>query len=226
MIKDELFERSPIRCFDKATDGGLKAGDLGLLTAKKGLGKTSVLVQFGVDTLLQDKQVVHVSFDQQSSNVITWYQDIFTEIAKKKNISNVSDLVNELVRKRIILNFNQDAITLPQVVKTVKALAEGGIATACLVIDGIDLSKVSADDIKCVASYAKEAGVAVWFSASSEGTDLASTVKPDFAALFAAVLHLNPKPDMIELAVLKLRDAAVKASGLKLDSKTLLIAEK
>ena len=83
MIKDELFERSPVRCFDKAT-GGLKAGELGLLTSKKGLGKTSVLVQFGVDTLLQDKQVIHVSFDQHSSNVITWYQDIFTEIAKKK----------------------------------------------------------------------------------------------------------------------------------------------
>ena len=89
MIKDELFERSPIRCFEKATNGGLKAGELGLLTAKKGLGKTSVLVQFGVDTLLQDKQVVHVSFDQQSSNVISWYQDIFTEIAKKKNIATV-----------------------------------------------------------------------------------------------------------------------------------------
>ena len=43
MIKDELFERSPIRCFEKAT-GGLKAGELGLLTSKKGLGKTSVLV--------------------------------------------------------------------------------------------------------------------------------------------------------------------------------------
>ena len=80
MIKDELFERSPVRCFEKAT-GGLKAGELGLLSSKKGVGKTSVLVQFGVDTLLQDKQVVHVSFDQQSANVITWYQDIFTEIA-------------------------------------------------------------------------------------------------------------------------------------------------
>ena len=102
MLKDELFERSPVRCFEKAT-GGLKAGELGLLSSKKGVGKTSVLVQFGVDTLLQDKQVVHVSFDQQSANVITWYQDIFTEIAKKKNVSNVSELVSELVRKRIIL---------------------------------------------------------------------------------------------------------------------------
>lgn len=226
MFKSELLERSPIRCFDKATNGGLKAGEMGLLTAKKGLGKTSVLVQFGVDTLLQDKQVVHVSFDQQSANVITWYQDIFTEIAKKKNISNVSELVNEVVRKRVILNFNQDAVALPQVVKTLKALAEGGVVASCLVIDGIDLSKVSVDDLKVMADYAKEAGVVVWFSASCEGTDLKSTLADDYQPLFAAVAHLEPKSDMIEVMILKLHDEVNKTSGLKLDSKTLLIAEK
>ena len=79
MGKQELFESSPIRAFDAATNGGLKAGELGLVTAKKGLGKTSVLVQFGMDTLLNGQQLVHVSFDQHSSNVITWYDGIFTE---------------------------------------------------------------------------------------------------------------------------------------------------
>ena len=32
MAKQELFERSPIRAFDEATNGGLKAGELGLVT--------------------------------------------------------------------------------------------------------------------------------------------------------------------------------------------------
>ena len=52
MAKQELYERSPIRAFDEVANGGLKAGELGLVTSKKGLGKTSVLVQFGMDTLL------------------------------------------------------------------------------------------------------------------------------------------------------------------------------
>lgn len=84
MAKQELFERSPIRAFDEATNGGLKAGELGLVTAKKGLGKTSVLVQFGMDTLLNGKQLVHVSFDQHSENVISWYDGIYNEISKKR----------------------------------------------------------------------------------------------------------------------------------------------
>lgn len=225
MIKDELFERSPIRCFEKAT-GGLQSGQLGLITSKKGLGKTSVLVQFGVDTLLQDKQVVHVSFDQQSANVITWYQDIFTEIAKKKNISNVSELVTELVRKRIILNFHQDAMALSHIVTTLEALAQGGIQASCLVVDGVELTKLKAEDVQAIADYAQKSGVAVWFSASSDADDLAGTLAADLQDKFQSVVRLEAKTDVIELMILKMGSEGARSSGLKLDSKTLLIAEK
>lgn len=84
MVKQDLINLSPVRFFDDIADGGLKAGQLGLITAKKGLGKTSVLVQLGIDALIQDKQLVHVSFDQHSSNVISWYNSILAEIGKKK----------------------------------------------------------------------------------------------------------------------------------------------
>ena len=68
MDKKDLIAHSPVRYFD-VTNAGLKDGEMGLITAKKGLGKTSILVQFGIDSLLNDKALVHVSFDQQSSNV-------------------------------------------------------------------------------------------------------------------------------------------------------------
>ena len=82
MEKEDLFTHSPVRYFDKATSAGLKDGQLGLITSKKGLGKTSILVQFGLDNLLNNKALVHVSFDQKSSNVISWYSSILSEIAK------------------------------------------------------------------------------------------------------------------------------------------------
>ena len=138
MAKQELFERSPIRAFDEATNGGLKAGELGLVTAKKGLGKTSVLVQFGMDTLLNGKQLVHVSFDQHSENVISWYDGIYNEISKKKTIANAADVKDQIVRNRTILNFNQDNFNLEKVVNTLNALKAGGIAVAGVVIDGVD----------------------------------------------------------------------------------------
>ena len=133
MAKQELYERSPIRIFDEAANGGLKVGELGLVTAKKGLGKTSVLVQFGMDTLLNGKQLVHVSFNQHSENVISWYDGIYNEISKKKAIANAADVKEQILRNRTILNFNQDNISLEKVVNTLNALKAGGTAVAGVV---------------------------------------------------------------------------------------------
>ena len=129
MNKKDLFDCSPIRAFDKLTNGGLKAGEVGLITSKKGLGKTSVLVQFAMDSLLNDKNLVHVSFDQESSNVISWYSSVFAEIAKKKNISNAQELKDEIMKERVILNFNPENFTLAKLINTVKALKDAGLKT-------------------------------------------------------------------------------------------------
>ena len=117
MVKQDLYNKSPVRLFDAVTEGGLKEGGLGLVTSKKGLGKTSVLVQFGMDTLLKDEQLVHVTFDLHSSNVISWYDGIFAEIAKK-SAGNSAELKTDVVSKRTILNFSLDNFSVTKVVNT------------------------------------------------------------------------------------------------------------
>lgn len=226
MEKSDYFDFSPVRLFDKCTNGGLKAGELGLVTAKKGLGKTSILVQFGMDSLSQGKQLVHVSFDQHSSNVISWYESIFTETLKKKNVSNASELKNEMVRNRTILNFNQETFALGKVVNTLKALKDGGINVSAIVVDGVDLSKVSADDMKSVKDFAAAENLTVWFSATAEGESLSDSVPAAMAEDFAAVIHISPRQDGVYVSVLKCHDMPSTTDILKLDAKTLLMTAK
>ena len=47
------------------------------------------------------------------------------------------------MRDRTILNFNQESFTLPKVINTIGALKSGGINVKALVIDGLDLDKIS-----------------------------------------------------------------------------------
>ena len=210
MAKQELFERSPVRAFDEVANGGLKAGELGLLTSKKGLGKTSVLVQFGMDTLLNNKQLVHVSFDQKSDNVISWYDGIFNEISKKKPLPNAADVKEQLNRNRTILNFNQDNFNLEKVVNTLNALKAGGIAVAGVVIDGVDFAKVK-----------------VWMSATSTSEDLEDQAPKAILPYFTAVVHLvASKASGTQVKILKMGKKGAVDSTLKLDSKTLLITNK
>ena len=225
MVKQDLFDKSPVRLFDEATNGGLKTGSLGLVTSKKGLGKTSVLVQFGMDTLLQDKQLVHVTFDLHSSNVISWYDGIFTELAKKKNVGNASELKNDVVAKRTILNFSLDNFSLSKVVNTLNALKAGGIAVSGVVMDGIDFSKVSEGDVNAVAQYAAAEKVTIWLSANADGSKLADSVPAAFEKYFGAVVNLAQENDKVAIKVLKIGDKKDVETGLKLDSKTLLMTK-
>lgn len=226
MAKQELYERSPIRIFDEASGGGLKAGEMGLVTAKKGLGKTSVLVQFGMDTLLNGKQLVHVSFNQHSENVISWYDGIYNEISKKKSIANAADVKEQVLRNRTILNFNQDNISLEKMVNTLNALKAGGTAVAGVVIDDVDFSKVKEADIQAVASYAKATKTKVWMSATAEGESLEDSAPKQLLPYFSAVIHLSAKSSATQMSILKMGKKTDLECTLKLDSKTLLITGK
>ena len=224
MAKLELYNKSPIRAFDNVANGGLKAGEMGLVTSKKGVGKTAVLVQFGIDTLLNGKQLVHVSFDQVSSNVIEWYDTIVQEIVKNK----ISDEDKEVImRNRTILNFNQDNFNLEKVVNTLNALKAGGIGVAGVVIDGVDFGKVKESDIQAVASYAKATKTKVWISATAESTKLADQAPKALLPYFSFVVHLEPsKSNGTSLKILKAGKLENVESTLRLDSKNSLILSK
>ena len=219
MIKQELVDKSPVRFFEKSTNGGLKAGEVGVLASKKGLGKTSVLVQFGLDMLLQDKQVIHVSFNQKQDFVMSWYEDIYAEVSKRKNLSEADALKTELVKKRIILNFNQE-VKAAQIIKSLKALAEGGIKVNALIIDGLKLSTVAAEIVADLKAYAKEAGIVIWLSVST--TDEVTVVPQDIVDIADMVIYLDHKVDTTVMNISKNRENAATGVQLKLDTKTLL----
>ena len=225
MVKQDLINHSPVRLFEKISDGGLKSGQMGLITAKKGLGKTSVLVQFGLDALIQDKPLVHVSFDQHSSNVITWYENVLSEIGKKKNFGDTTELNESIVSNRIILNFNQENFTLPKVVRTIKALKEGGTNISAIVVDGADFSKISKEDIASVADYVKSEKIVAWFSDTNEAAKLSETVSKDFLPYFSTVGHLASSGNSVDLTVLKSDDKEIEPVSLKIDSKTMLMSK-
>lgn len=218
MDKKELLSQSPVRYFD-VTNASLKEGEMGLITAKKGLGKTSILVQFGIDTLLDDKSLIHVSFDQQSSNVIAWYSSIMSEIAKKKKL-NIEEINEEIVRNRTILNFNQETFTLPKVVNTLKALKDGGISISTIVVDGLNLGKISKEDLDCFTKFVKAENMKAWFSYTNEASDLKNSIDADKADNFTTVAHLAAEGKDLALTILK------NGSGkVKLDAKTLLMSK-
>jgi len=233
MVKQELIQRSPVRVFEKSIHGGLKAGEIGVIASKKGVGKTSVLVQIALDKLMQGKKVIHVSFYQHTDYVIAWYEDIFSEIAKKKNLEHALEVKNDLVKNRVLMNFNQDGVTSEQIIRSLRAMIiDGGFKADALIIDGYDFSRTTKERISAIKDFAKELHLEVWYSCniSPDESKVDKIAIPqalqDFADILDIIVVLEPKQDFVQFSVVKDRTVLNPTHmDLKLDIKTLLIAE-
>lgn len=224
MIKQDLIDNSPVRLFEKAAASVLQPGQMGLITSKKGLGKTSVLIQFAIDALLHDKHVVHISFDQHSSNVITWYDSVLSEIGKKKNLSDMTEISNVIMRDRTILNTNQETFSMEKIVNTLNALISGGIHVGAIIIDGLELQKLSLDQIELIANFVSKNNITAWFSDTNESNELKTTLKAEIEPKFATVAHIAAEGKEVKLFLLKANNQP-NSNSICLNTKTMLMCE-
>lgn len=229
MVKEELIQRSPVRIFESSIQGGLKAGEIGVIASPSGIGKTSVLVQIGLDKLLQSQKVIHISFSQHNSYVLSWYENIFEEFIRKQDVQNSEDLKDDLVKNRVVMHFNQAGMNTEQILRSLKSLIlEGGFKAEGIIIDGYDFYQTDHEALAKVKTFAQELQVSVWFSCNIKEApveDIPAVLK-GYIDLLEVIIELEPKSDYIGLAVSKNREIITpKNSSLRLDPKTLLILE-
>ncbi len=233
MLKEELIAKSPVRLLEQSIEGGLKQGNIGVIASRKGIGKTSVLVQLALDELMRGRKVIHVSFSAHTSYVIAWYENIFSELARRRNLENIAEIKDELVKNRVIMNFAQEGVAIGQILRSLRAMIiDGGFKATTLIIDGFDFSRSSHDQLMEVKRFASEMGLEIWYSATLFGEEPVldrnniPVVLREFIDLFSVLILLEPKTEYIHFIVVKDHERLNPQDlHLKLDSKTLLIAE-
>jgi KaiC/GvpD/RAD55 family RecA-like ATPase len=232
MIKQELNDRSPLRIFEHSTRGGLGKGNIGVIAARQGVGKTACLVHIATDQLLQGKQVIHVSFSTNPRHIVDWYEDIFREIADKFGLESAMAVHDEMIRRRIIMNFNQASIRLTQVAGSLRSMIrDGHFAADTVVVDAYDFKTVTAEELAQVKAFAAEQGLEIWFSISlgyeqpCYDTRGIPGLLSDLMEPVSIVICLKPEEKHIRLQLAKDHGAPIREDlHLKLDPRTLLIA--
>ena len=233
MVKAELIKRSPLRLLEKSLHGELKPGAIGVLASRKGVGKTACLVHIATDKLLQNRHVIHVSFSGRTDHIISWYEDIFKEIAEKRNLDDAMDVHDQLIKNRVIMNFSQEGATADQVITSLRAMiAEGHFDADLIVVDGYDFEKGDPETFGKVKGFAEEVGVAVWMSASThrDRPDTDEHGVPELLAAYEShidvLITLEPTEKHVKLRLIKDYDTyPAEDLHVHLDSKSFLIAE-
>jgi hypothetical protein len=232
MIKSQLIKRSPIRVFEETLDGGLGIGHLGVLTARKGVGKTASLVHIATDKLLRGQNVLHISFADDPKHIVTWYEQVFREVAKANKLENEMDVHDEIIRRRLILHFKQANVPFEEIETNYEQVKAGFSGDPqVIIVDGFPFEDASHEQLAAWQSFAEAKNVAIWFSATlhRDQLDLDDQGVPapvnKFTDLLKVIIMLNPKQDYIEYNLVKShQNGNGKKIQLKLDPKTLLIS--
>jgi archaellum biogenesis ATPase FlaH len=221
--------RSPLRQLEKALHGGLGVGNLGVLVAGHGLGKTAFLVGVALDELLRGGSVLHVALGQSVSHVRDHYDALFEELAASLHIEDPVTLHAEIDRQYSIRSYQPRDFSVTKLDQAVEQEREMGHKLSLVVIEGVDLGETEHQELAQLRELARDLGAEVWLSvASAEERVMESpAVVKRFDDLLSVVLALEPPEagrDTLSLRALRGHDDAdLTELRVALDPRTLLL---
>ena len=234
MVKSELIKRSPLRILEKSIQGGLGKGNIAVIASRKGVGKTACLVHIATDKLFNDSFVIHVSFSRRTDHIISWYEDIFNEISKKRELEDALSIHDEIIKKRVIMNFNSLTVDIPQILKSLEAMiVNGNFKADAVIVDGLEIAQMNNENLKKLKDFSVKLGLEMWISASLKKEDAVYDDEgfpyelKDLVDSIDVLITLRYDDQNIRMDILKEHESETSPeSHLILDPKTLLIVQK
>jgi hypothetical protein len=235
MLKEDLILKNPLRVLSPADQGKTEAPRMGLIMSRAGLGKTAILVQIALDSMLRGNKVLHVSIGQSLEKTKIWYDDIFQNIARAGNLERAAEIQEELISQRMIMTFNEESFGVAKLRERLKDLIDQNIFQPdCLLVDGFDCSISPEKVLGQMRDLARDMNINIWFSAVCHRNDDRASKSGvpapchETDALFDTIILLLPDVEKkcVALNIIK-RDGKVDESrpSLTLDPSTLLILE-
>ncbi len=228
MADKDTSVKNPLQAIGLSTkkEDGLQS--MGLVMARAGLGKTAILVQFALDCMMNNNNVLHISIGEGVDKTRSWYDDI----VKLLDVEAVD--LPELMSRRMIMTFKESNFRKAVLAERVEDLVQQDIfKPECLVIDGFDFDAADRTKVEELRTFAQEIGIKMlWCSAvSHRGDDRVSAAGipapcHEVDDLFETALLIKPEGDEMQLKILKCEASAVDPGTiLTLDPSTMLIQQ-
>jgi len=162
----DFFKVSPLKILEGTAQKGLGKGNLGVLMAGAGVGKTSCLIGIALDRLFRGGKLVHVSLKDPPEKITSYYNVILSDLVTVLGAENEYG-IRELVEKnRIILAYLNESFDLARLQENLNNLAhEIDFVPESLIVDGIDFAEAGRDLFEGFKRIAEDLQAEAWFSA-------------------------------------------------------------
>ncbi len=227
---NDFIKVSPLKLLEMSSGDGLGKGNLGVLMARAGVGKTACLIHIALDMLFRKQRLVHVSLEDTPEKVTSYYNVIFSDLVKALEIKDETEGRMLLERNRMILAYLHKSFEINRLRKNLKNLTEQiDFVPDILIVDGVDFEKVSTETMEGFKKVAEEFDVEIWFSALSHRHIVEKNEKgvpypcDRVDEFLSVIIQLDPSESGIFLKLIKDHDHEVKdGSSIRLDPNTFL----
>ena len=231
MLKNDLIHRNPLRLMGREAEEILSSGSFGAILARAGVGKTALLVQIALNTLLAGKNVLHVSLNDPVDKVTLWYREVFRNLATKYDSRQIEELWESLLPHRLIMTFKVEGFSVPKLEERLADFSEQGIFVPdMIIVDGLPFDESTPESLDELQAFTRDHDMQAWFTVRTHrhaqpGPDgLPETFSP-VQDLFSVVLQLEPTGKEINVRALKGGRENAQVLQVKLDPATMLLKE-
>jgi hypothetical protein len=231
MLKNELILKNPLRRMGYESDDILKGGEFGAVMARAGVGKTAFLVQLALNSMLREKNVLHISLNDPVKKVSLWYKEVFNRIATQYAIHQSVQLWDTILPHRFIMTFKVEGFSVPKLEERLTDLIEQEIFKPhAMIIDGLPFDNGINQDLSDLKKLASDQGMHVWFTVRTHrheepGPNGTPTQLVKVADLFEVAIQLVPVGKQIQIKAFKGPGSKGDQSDLMLDPATMLIQD-
>jgi hypothetical protein len=233
MYRKELNERNPLRLFEHSIHGGLGNGNLGVVVARHGIGKTAFLVGIALDEAMRGRKVLHVSLDKTVDHLREFYDEIFMDLAHSAHLEDLPSERLDMERNRIIHTYAGKSFTIHKLRHSINFLKEyAHFDPACVILQGFDFEQGTLPDLEGFQQLARDFNVEMWMSAMTHrGVPSNEHGIPKHlatvASSIAVIVQMTDDRDGVRLSLLKDHDNPdVARLTLALDPATMLLISK
>lgn len=232
MLKNDLILRNPLRLMGHENEAIVPEGGFGAVLARAGVGKTALIVQVALNTMLQQKNVLHVSLDDPVEKVSLWYQEVLNSMAQQYHVRQLKELWESIQMHRFIMTFKVGGFSAPKLEERVKDLTEQQIFNPHMVIiDGLPFDESLREPLEGLKAFSQNHHLHLWFTVTTHrhqtpGADGFPVQLSSVADLFDAAIQLQPEGKKIHIRNLKGGPEAGETHGQLLDPSTMLIMDR
>lgn len=232
MHRKDLNERSPLRLLEKSIHGGLGRGNIGVIAARRGVGKTAVLVGIALDDLMRSRKVLHVALNQRVDKILQYYDEIFMDLARTGNLQDIGAERLDVERCRNIHTYVDNSFSIQKLREAIAFLnSYMDFYPTAVILDDYNFEEATKEDLDELRQIAREIDGELWMSAVThrESKQNERGIPDPLARLeesIDVILALEQGDKSVTLRLLKdHNNPDVSPSHVALDPTTLLLVQ-